>query len=53
MLLDKLPEILTESQKKAKIHNLLAELVREGKIRNAGSRAKPIWQAVVDDADLT
>jgi ATP-dependent DNA helicase RecG len=33
LLLDKLPEILTEKQKKTKIHNLLSELSRrEGKI---------------------
>lgn len=52
-LMNKLPEVLTESQKKAKIHNLLTELVHEGKIQNAGSRAKPRWQAIVCDTDLT
>jgi ATP-dependent DNA helicase RecG len=44
LLLDKLPEILTEKQKKTKIHNLLSELSRrEGKIENLGSRKYPRW----------
>jgi len=44
LLLDKLPEILTEKQKKTKIHNLLSELSRrEGKIVNLGSRKYPSW----------
>jgi len=44
LLLDKLPEILTEKQKKTKIHNLLSELSRrEGKIENRGSRKYPRW----------
>ncbi|MCK4487491.1 MAG: putative DNA binding domain-containing protein [Desulfobacterales bacterium] len=44
LLLDKLPEILTEKQKKTKIHNLLSELSRrEGKIENRGSRKYPSW----------
>jgi ATP-dependent DNA helicase RecG len=44
LLLDKLPEILTEKQKKTKIHNLLSELSRrEGKIVNQGSRKYPSW----------
>ena len=44
LLLAKLPEILTEKQKKTKIHNLLSELSRrEGKIENQGSRKYPSW----------
>jgi len=44
LLLDKLPEILTDKQKKTKIHNLLSELSRrEGKIENRGSRKWPRW----------
>ena len=43
LLLDKLPEVLSDRQKKARIHNLMAELVRKGKIENRGSRAKPAW----------
>ena len=44
LLLDKLPEILTEKQKKTKIHNMLSELSRrDGKIENRGSRKYPSW----------
>jgi len=44
LLLDKLPEVLTEEQKLKKIHNLLFELGgRQGRIRNAGSRRYPQW----------
>jgi ATP-dependent DNA helicase RecG len=51
LLLDKLPEILNEKQKKAKIHNLMAELAKKGKIENRGSRAQPAWHAV-DPSDF-
>jgi ATP-dependent DNA helicase RecG len=43
LLLDKLPEILSQGQKEHKIHNLLSELSRKGVIRNEGSRGKPRW----------
>ncbi len=43
LLLDKLPEVLSDKQRKAKIHNLMAELVRKAKIENRGSRAQPAW----------
>lgn len=46
LLLDKLPEVLSEKQKKAKIHNLMAELARKGKIENRGSRGHPAWHIV-------
>lgn len=46
LLLDKLPEVLNEKQKKAKIHNLMAELARKGKIKNRGSRGHPAWHTV-------
>lgn len=46
LLLDKLPEILNEKQKKTKIHNLLAELAKKGTIENRGSRAQPAWHVV-------
>ena len=46
LLLDKLPQILSAKQKKAKIHNLMAELAKTGKIENRGSRAQPAWHAV-------
>jgi ATP-dependent DNA helicase RecG len=45
LLMDKLPEILSEKQKKMKIHNLLAQLARKGKIENRGTRGKPAWHA--------
>ncbi len=44
LFMNKLPEILTEGQKKAKIHNLISEL--SGSlcvIRNIGSRRYPKW----------
>ena len=44
LLLDKLPEVLKENQKKTKIHNLLSELSKhEGMIENRGSRKLPRW----------
>ena len=46
LLLDKLPEILSEKQKKAKIHNLMAELTRKDRIENRGSRGHPDWHTV-------
>ncbi len=46
LLMDKLPEVLNEKQKKMKIHNLMAELARKSKIENRGSRAKPAWHTV-------
>lgn len=36
-------EVLNDTQQNTKIHNLMAELVRKGKIENWGSRAKPAW----------
>ncbi len=44
LLMDKLPEILTEKQKKTRIHNLLYALSGPlGLIRNIGSRRKSAW----------
>ncbi len=44
LLMNKLPEILTDGQKKAKIHNLISELSRSlCVIRNIGSRRYPEW----------
>lgn len=44
LLLDKLPEVLSEAQKRNKIHNLLNALARgEGRIRNVGVRRHPRW----------
>ncbi len=42
LLLDKLPELLTQAQKVAKVHNLISSL--SGKvIRNVGTRQAPRW----------
>jgi ATP-dependent DNA helicase RecG len=41
----KLPEWMNEKQKKVKINNLLAELRKQGRIRNAGPDKKPKWVA--------
>lgn len=38
LLFDKLSDLYTESQRKAKIRNLLQEMAREGKIINTGGR---------------
>ena len=46
LLMDKLPEVLSEKQRKAKIHNLMAELSHNGKIENRGSRGHPAWHTV-------
>ena len=43
LLSDKLPDALTEKQKKAKIHNMLSELSRDEVIRNIGSRTASRW----------
>ncbi len=44
LLFDKLPEVLTEEQKKHKVHNMLSELSRHEQIMNKGSRGHPLWQ---------
>jgi ATP-dependent DNA helicase RecG len=46
LLLGKLPEILTDTQKENKISNILTELKKEGKIENIGSDAKPSWKSI-------
>lgn len=46
LLWTKLPEILTDRQKKVKINNLLADLRRDDKIRNVGSAKNPKWISV-------
>jgi ATP-dependent DNA helicase RecG len=44
LLLDKLPEVLSAEQKRAKVHNLLTSLARKHRaIVNTGSRKKPRW----------
>lgn len=43
LLMSKLPDRLTEKQKRTLISNLLWQLRKEGKIINRGTRAKPRW----------
>ena len=43
LLWEKLPDILTEVQKKNKIGNLLTELRKEGKIKNIGGFTNSLW----------
>ncbi len=48
LLLEKLPDSLTEERKKTKIKNLLAKLRNGGIIVNTGSRTCPSWQLAFD-----
>jgi len=43
LLLPKLPDRLTEEQKRRKINNLLQKLRRAGSIENRGTRPRPAW----------
>jgi len=43
LLVPKLPDRLTADQKLRKVHNLLQELRRTGRISNRGSRSRPAW----------
>jgi ATP-dependent DNA helicase RecG len=43
LILDKLPDIYDEKQKKVKINNLIAELSRKGEIKNTGNAHSPVW----------
>jgi ATP-dependent DNA helicase RecG len=43
LLMDKLPDVLSEKQKRARINNLLAELSRSRIICNRGSRKYSQW----------
>lgn len=43
LIIDKLPEILGEKQKKNKIGNLISKMRREGLISNKGSDKAPKW----------
>lgn len=48
LLIDKLPEVLDDAQKQNRIHYLLGKLVKEGRIRNEGSRKFPCWVLIKD-----
>ncbi len=43
LLVPKLPERMNDQQKRRKVHNLLQELRRAGRIANQGTRAEPRW----------
>ncbi|HEX8197852.1 MAG TPA: hypothetical protein VF571_16795, partial [Pyrinomonadaceae bacterium] len=43
LIWDKLPDWMTDKQKKGKIGNLLSELRIKGDIKNIGSDFKPVW----------
>jgi ATP-dependent DNA helicase RecG len=43
LLLDKLPEVLTQEQKFNRVHNLLRQLADTGRIQNVGGRRWPKW----------
>jgi ATP-dependent DNA helicase RecG len=46
LLFDKLPVVLSEIQKKNRIHNYLSNLANEGRIANIASRKKSKWVIV-------
>lgn len=46
LLWNKLPELLTKTQKETKISNILRELRQENKISNTGNDAKPNWISI-------
>ncbi len=46
LLLTKLPDRLSKEQKLRKVHNLLQELRRSGRIDNRGTRKNPQWVAI-------
>jgi len=43
VLVPKLPDRLSDEQKRRKVHNLLQELRRTGRIANRGTRSHPEW----------
>ena len=43
LLLEKLPEILSEKQKRAKVGNLISSLRIDKQVKNTGSTTKPVW----------
>jgi ATP-dependent DNA helicase RecG len=51
LLFSKLPDVMTEKQKKDKVHNLLSELSRKYVICNVGTRGQSQWQLVVTSGE--
>ena len=50
VLIPKLPDRLSEEQKRRRVHNLLQELRRTGTIRNEGSRTRGSGKLLVIEA---
>jgi ATP-dependent DNA helicase RecG len=49
LLINRLSDLYDEKQKKIKINNLIAELRKTNKIRNAGSDSNPQWALIEKD----
>jgi ATP-dependent DNA helicase RecG len=49
-VIPKLPDRLTQQQKLRKVHNLMQELRRAGRIENRGSRGQPAWFFIGESA---
>ena len=52
LLLEKLSDLLTENQRKAKVRNLLQEMAKEGSIRNIGARGNQAKWILLEDTDV-
>ncbi|GMT42256.1 MAG: hypothetical protein IEMM0002_0667 [bacterium] len=53
LLITKLPNVLDDKQKKDKVHNILSSMVRDGLIKNVGTRPKPNYIIVENnDSDV-
>lgn len=50
-VIPKLPDRLTQEQKRRRVHNLMQELRRAGKIDNQGYRGQPAWFLTEGTAD--
>lgn len=53
LLLDKLPDVLTEQQKKSRVHHILSGLRQTGMIRNTGTRSRPRWEMLDPGPEMT
>lgn len=51
LLIDKLPDVLSEKQKKNKVHNMLYELSKSRVIINTGTRIHPNWKINMQPGD--
>jgi ATP-dependent DNA helicase RecG len=50
LLVPKLPDLLTDDQKRRKVNNLLQQLRKAGSIVNQGTRASPKWVPTATDS---